>query len=350
MHGNTMNTISYQSAFRSILGALATTGLLLSCATPQTDTSQGTAPKAPVAAPAPAPAPAPPPAPELTPAQAKAQAQRLALEAVDQLQNGDETTARSPGQAVALDPTNDLAKKLQEQIKADAQRNWARLLPLHGAKRRFAVKLAQQYLGDRFRFYILAKYNDAASPNKLAAGQVIKIPDAPGDTARRGRAGAAEAVAAPAAADAAARRRRRTAAKGKDLEAKGNLEGAYRGLRRRREEDARQRQAVRRRDASRTACCSLDREGTQAFQRQNLDLAIAKWDAFSKSIPTTRRPSSSASAAWSSRRRWPTSSAVRRRARRRNSGRYFAGGRPFSFSWAARASRSRVEAFRFCGS
>ncbi len=37
-------------------------------------------------------------------------------------------------------------------------------------------KLAQQYLGDRFRFYILAKYNDMANPSRLAAGQVIKIP------------------------------------------------------------------------------------------------------------------------------------------------------------------------------
>ena len=33
------------------------------------------------------------------------------------------------------------------------------------------------------------------------------------------------------------------------------------------------------RDAARSALIrSYDREGTQAFQRQNLDLAIAKWD------------------------------------------------------------------------
>ena len=68
-------------------------------------------------------------------------------------------------------------------------------------------KLAQQYMGDRFRFYILAKYNDMASPSKLAAGQVIKIPGrAPAATAAPARPPAAptEAAETPAPAPAPA--------------------------------------------------------------------------------------------------------------------------------------------------
>ena len=297
MHGNTMNMTSYRAALRSILGALATAGVLLGCAAPQTgpDTSQSAAAKGPAAAPAPAPAPAPPPAPELTPAQAKAQAQRLALEAVDQLQNGDETTARlTLDKAVALDPTNDLAKKLQEQIKADAQKELGPVFFRYTVQRDDSLsKLAQQYLGDRFRFYILAKYNDMASPNKLAAGQVIKIP---------GRAPAIPPAAArrPRPPRTPSLRRRRDAKprddvaellqKGKELETKGNLEGAYAAYAEAAKKTPVNAEAVRRRDASRTALLrSLDREGTQAFQRQNLDLAIAKWDRILEIDPDNQK-------------------------------------------------------------
>ena len=295
MHGNTMNTMSYRSAFRSILGALATAGLLVGCAAPQTgaDTSQGAAAKAPAAAPAPAPAPAPPPAPELTPAQAKAQAQRLALEAVDQLQNGDETTARlTLDKAAALDPTNDLVKKLQEQIKADAQKELGPVFFRYTVQKDDSLsKLAQQYLGDRFRFYILAKYNDMASPNKLAAGQVIKIPGRAPATPPAAVAPAAEAVAAPAAAEAKPRDDvAELLQKGKDLEAKGNLEGAYAAYADAAKKTPVNAEAVRRRDASRTALLrSLDREGTQAFQRQNLDLAITKWDRILEIDPNNQK-------------------------------------------------------------
>jgi len=298
MHGNAMNMKSDRTALRSILGALATAGVLLGCAAPQTgpDTSQSAAAKGPAAAPAPAPAPAPPPAPELTPAQAKAQAQRLALEAVDQLQNGDETTARlTLDKAVALDPTNDLAKKLQEQIKADAQKELGPVFFRYTVQRDDSLsKLAQQYLGDRFRFYILAKYNDMASPNKLAAGQVIKIPGrAPAvpPAAVAPAAPAAEAVAAPGAADAKPRDDvTELLQKGKELETKGNLEGAYAAYAEAARKTPVNAEAVRRRDASRTALLrSLDREGTQAFQRQNLDLAIAKWDRILEIDPANQK-------------------------------------------------------------
>jgi tetratricopeptide (TPR) repeat protein len=288
-----MNTTFHNSALRGIAAGLTAAAILAGCVTPPpaADTSATAATAPPVAAPAPA--PAPPPVPELTPAQAKAQAQRLALDAVDQLQNGDEPAARvTLDKAVALDPTNDLARKLQDQIKADAQRELGPVFFRYTVQRDDSLsKLAQQYLGDRFRFYILAKYNDITSPNKLAAGEVIKIP---------GRAPAMPpAAAAPPTADAVkpaepeAKPRDDVAEllqKGKDLAASGNLEGAYAAY-----SDAAKKipvnaEAVRRRDASKAALVrSLDREGTQAFQRQNLDLSITKWDRILELDPNNQK-------------------------------------------------------------
>src|SRR4029434_10628023 len=144
------------------------------CTPPPASRPGAARPAAGATTPAPAPAPV---VPELSPAQAKAQAQRLALDAVDQLQNGDEIAARATlDKAIALDATNELAKKLQDQIKADPQKELGAVFFRYTVQRDDSLsKLAQQYLGDRFRFCILAKYHDMASPNKLAAAQVINI-------------------------------------------------------------------------------------------------------------------------------------------------------------------------------
>ena len=291
-----MITKSSKSAFRGMAAVSAVAAILIGCATPPpaTDPSAASAAAKPAAALTPAPAPAP--APELTPAQAKSQAQRLALDAVEQLQNGDEPAARvTLDKAMALDSTNDLARKLQEQIKADAQKELGPVFFRYTVQRDDSLsKLAQQYLGDRFRFYILAKYNDMASPNKLAAGQVIKIP---------GRAPATPpaAVAPPAPpADAVVKPAEPEAKphddvadllqKGKDLEASGNLEGAYAAYSDAARKTPVNAEAVRRRDASKAVLVrSLDREGTQAFQRQNLDLAITKWDRILELDPNNQK-------------------------------------------------------------
>jgi tetratricopeptide (TPR) repeat protein len=288
-----MNTKLQHSAFGGIAAGLAVLAILSGCATPPpaTDASPSAAAAPPVVAPAPA--PAPPPVPELTPAQAKAQAQRLALDAVDQLQNGDEPAARvTLDKAVALDPTSDLARKLLDQIKADAQKELGPVFFRYTVQRDDSLsKLAQQYLGDRFRFYILAKYNDITSPNKLAAGEVIKIP---------GRAPAVPpAATTPSAADAVkpaepeAKSRDDVAEllqKGKDLAASGNLEGAYAAYSEAAKKIPVNAEAARRRDASKVALVrSLDREGTQAFQRQNLDLAITKWDRILELDPSNQK-------------------------------------------------------------
>ena len=78
-----------------------------------------------------------------------------------------------------------------DQIKADPQKELGAVFFRYTVQRDDSLsKLAQQYLGDRFRFHILAKYNDIPNPSKLAAGQVIKIP---GRAPPPGRAEAAAA-------------------------------------------------------------------------------------------------------------------------------------------------------------
>jgi tetratricopeptide (TPR) repeat protein len=257
------------------------------------------------AAAAPPAAPAPPPAPEISPAQAKAQAQRLAIEAVDQLQNGDEASARSAlERALSLDPANELARKLTEEIKADAQKELGPVFFRYTVQRDDSLsKLAQQFMGDRFRFWILAKYNDIPNPSKLAAGQVIKIPGrapatppaGPRPAGRPGETADPNAKAAPAApetAPAAPPRDDVTALlqKGTQLQANGDLESAYATF-----ADAAARfpgnqEALRKRDGAKVALVQrYDREATQAFQRQNLDLAIAKWDKLLEIDPANQK-------------------------------------------------------------
>ena len=275
---------------------IATAALVAGCTAPS--------PIAPASAPvvaAPAPSPAPAPAPELSPAQAKAQAQRLAIEAVDQLQNGDETAARATlDQALALDAGNDLARKLVDQIKADAEKELGPVYFRYTVQRDDSLsKLAQQYLGDRFLFYVLAKYNAIANPSRLAAGQVIRVP---GKAPQGGTAPAAsgarsqpEPEAKPATAeapppappqqDAAA-----LIAKGIELQRAGDLEGAYNAFAEAAQRDPGNRDAVMQREGARQAMIRrYDREAAQAFQRQNLDLAIAKWDRILELDPANRK-------------------------------------------------------------
>ncbi len=291
--------------------ALVLALLLAGCASaPPSPPAGAAAPAPPVEAasqPAAAPAPA---APELSPAQAKAQAQKLALEAVDHLQSGDEAGARQVlNTALGLDPGNDLARKMSDQISADAQKELGPVFFRYTVQRDDSLsKLAQQYLGDRFRFYILAKYNDMANPSRLAAGQLIKIPGkgplpataappratgAPGTTAETTEAPspaapAPSAEAAPAAAaggDLAALMQ-----KGRRLQASGDVQGAYAAFSEAAARAPGNRDAILQRDAARSALIrSYDREATQAFQRQNLDLAIAKWDKLLELDPANQK-------------------------------------------------------------
>lgn len=225
--------------------------------------------------------------PQLTPAQAKAQAQKLAIEAITELQTGDEAAAqKSLDQALALEPNSDLARKLLDQIKADPQKELGTVFFRYTVQRDDSLsKLAQQYLGDRYKFYILAKYNDIQNPSNLAAGQVIKIPGRqPPPSAHKPPAPAAPEPADEAAKAASEEATPRSASvqlmqQGAALAKAGNLEGAYDAYREAALRDPGNRDAALHRDSTRSQLARrYEREAAQAFQRQNLEEAINRWD------------------------------------------------------------------------
>jgi tetratricopeptide (TPR) repeat protein len=260
------------------------------CAAPPAPEPVKAAPPPPPVVVAPEPVkPAPPPVPELTPAQAKAQAQKLTIDSITQLQNGDEAAAqRMLEQALTLDPSADLAKKLMDQIKADPQKELGTVFFRYTVQRDDSLsKIAQTYMGDRYKFHILAKYNEIPNPSRLAAGQVIKIPGRappPGAATARPAPAPAAVDVPPEAAAVTETATPRSASmtlmqQGQDMAKGGNLEGAYDAYREAVARDPGNRDAVLQRDAARGQLARrYEREATQAFQRQNLDEAIGKWD------------------------------------------------------------------------
>ncbi len=161
----------------------------------------------PAAAPAPEPAPAPvepapapaqPAAPALSPAEAKRQAQTLALRAAALLDEGKEADARTAlRSALALDPKNELASMLVFCMDVDPEKELGTKFFRYTVKPGDTLsKIAEQFLKEQYKFYLLARYNGIAIPRSLKADQVIKVP---------GTKPAVAAAAAPAAAPAAAR-------------------------------------------------------------------------------------------------------------------------------------------------
>ena len=277
-------------AARVALSLLMVVILAAGCATPEPPKpAPAPPPPAPVAPPPEPVKPTPPPEPQLSPAQAKAAAQKLTIESITQLQNGDEPAAQKLlEQALTLDPSSDLAKKLMEQIRADAQKELGPTFFRYTVQRDDSMsKIAQQFMGDRYKFHILAKYNDISNPSKLAAGQVIKVPGrapAPGTPKPAAPAPTPEPTdeAAKAASPESATPRSASMQlmqRGADLTKAGNLEGAYDAYREATLRDPGNRDAVAQRDATRGQLARrYEREAAQAFQRQNLDEAINKWD------------------------------------------------------------------------
>ncbi len=144
------------------------------------------------------------PAPALTEEEVKAQAHKLALDAIDLLDQGREDEAKVLlNQAIALSPAEKIAASMQRQIAADP-------VAMLGARSfRYAVRsgetlssIARRFMGDMYAFYILARYNDIRVPNDVHAGQVIKVPgEAPPEPPRSSRTEAPlpESEAPPAA-------------------------------------------------------------------------------------------------------------------------------------------------------
>ncbi len=285
------------------VAAAAAAAFVAGCATPPPPPAPK--PAEPVAVEAPPPVAPAPVEPALPPAQAKAEAQKMAIQAIDLLQNGNEADARAVlEKATAMDPANELARKLLDQIKADAQTELGATFFRYTVQRDDSLsKIAQTYMGDRFKFYILAKYNDIANPSKLAAGQVIKVPGkaptarpaAPAAPAAPATEHAPAPVATPAPAPAAEPEPPKAAAsslmqQGAAQQKAGNLEAAYATYSEAARSEPGNKDAVMQRDAVKVALVrKYDREALQAYQRQNLDLAIRKWDQILELDPNNQK-------------------------------------------------------------
>lgn len=161
------------------LAAAALLVLLAGCAGPAKPPAEPAAPMPAPPAPEPQAEPAAPPAvPQrpATPAEA-AQAAKIAKSVIDLLQAGKEEEARAElERALTLDRTNALAQNLMWQITVD-------LGELGRESHGYTIKpgeslsqIARSQLGDVFKFYVLARYNDIKVPRQVSAGQALRIP------------------------------------------------------------------------------------------------------------------------------------------------------------------------------
>jgi tetratricopeptide (TPR) repeat protein len=226
-------------------------------------------------------------------AEERQRAEQLANDSVLQLQAGDAGAGRTLlDQALGLDPNNELARMMMQQMTADPATELGATHFTYTIQREDTLaRLAQRFLGDRLKFYILARYNDISQPNRIHVGQVIKIPGkapprgtepASVEPARPVPPVAQPPVAQPPVAqppapvdDAVSRR----LAEAGELERKGDLEGALNGYADVLRRDPNHAGAQQRATAARKRL--VDRhyaDGTAAFARQDLDKAIASWD------------------------------------------------------------------------
>ena len=122
----------------------------------------------------PAPAPVARPPTELE----RETAQTYALQGAELLQDGSVTEARIELQrSRKLDPQNSLATDLLQQIDEDpAAWQGKDYFERTVASGDTLSRIAERYLGNKFRFYFLARYNNISVPRHLQVGQVIKIP------------------------------------------------------------------------------------------------------------------------------------------------------------------------------
>jgi len=217
-------------------------------------------------------------APPLPPSAAeKVQAQELALHAAKLLDEGHESEARAELQkALALDRENALAKNLMSQITADP------VATLGTKAFKYTVrpgdtlsKIADVYLKDQYKFYILARYNNINPPRSLGAGQVIQIPGSASPPPP-----AAPPPPVPAGADAA---RPGAAASlyqdGQQAQRDGDKDRAYDLFMQAVKADPRDQHARAAADQLRPDLVAThERKAREAYRRQDLTTTIKEWD------------------------------------------------------------------------
>lgn len=134
----------------------------------------------PVATPTPVAPPAPPPKPEFSATPGLSARERV-LKALGELGAGQPGPARAEITAFLQEqPDNALGKNLLQQIDGDPK-------TLLGAESfsyttrpgETMSSLAERFLGDRFKFYILARYNGIDAPANMEVGRTLQIPGSP---------------------------------------------------------------------------------------------------------------------------------------------------------------------------
>lgn len=141
--------------------------------------------------PAPAPPPVAPPVAAPTPSAAPAQPQFTATpgltprervrKALGLLGDGEADQARAELQQLKVDqPDSELAQSLLDQIDRDPKQLLGEQSFAYVIRPGETLSvLADRYLGDRFLFYALARYNGISAPAKAEVGQTIQIPGTP---------------------------------------------------------------------------------------------------------------------------------------------------------------------------
>lgn len=176
-------------ACRTGVGLMLAAALAAGCAS---TAPKPVAPVEPVAPPPAAPAPEPPkppPGPSATPGLSGRQRIRLALDLLGQGRS-KAPQARAELQAfLAEQPDNALGRSLLEQIDRDPlELLGAQSFPYTIRSGETLSSLAERFLGDRFQFFALSRYNGLETPREAQVGQVVKIPGtSPPPPALRGR-------------------------------------------------------------------------------------------------------------------------------------------------------------------
>jgi LysM repeat protein len=193
------------------------------------------------------------------------------------LDEGHESEASAELQkALALDHDNALAKNLMSQITADP------VTALGTKSFKYTVrpgdtlsKIADAYLKDQYKFYILARYNNISPPRSLGAGQVIQIP---------GSASAASAPlpAPPPAAGVADQPKassERLYQEGQQAQRDGDKDRAYDLFMQAAKADPKDQRARSAADQLRPDLVAVhDRKAREAYRRQDLATTIKEWD------------------------------------------------------------------------
>jgi LysM repeat protein len=160
---------------------LVCAALLAACAETPSSAPPSTAPQSPPSRPGrPAQAQTQPPQGQYvaTPGLTARQRVRKGIELLAQGRSGE---ARAEVLAFLMEqPDNELGRSLLEQIDGDpVAQLGAQSFPYKVQPGETLSALAERFLGDRFKFWVLARYNNLLVPARMEVGQQLMIPGAP---------------------------------------------------------------------------------------------------------------------------------------------------------------------------